>query len=96
MKKTALKLIQQYQSVENVINHIDELTPGQQKKIISHMDDLKLSKQLAAIHTEVPLDIDALFNKMKYQVDYINAIQICDDNDLKVSSKFINREFMPF
>lgn len=95
-EKTALKLIQQYQSVENVINHIDELTPGQQKKIISHMDDLKLSKQLAAIHTEVPLDIDALFNKMKYQVDYINAIQICDDNDLKVSSKFINREFMPF
>ena len=95
-EKTALKLIQQYQSVENVIQHIEDLTPAQQKKIISHMDDLKLSKQLAEIHTEVPLDIESLFNQMQYQVDYINAIQVCDEHDLKVSSKYINREFMPF
>lgn len=95
-EKTAHKLILKYQSVENVIDHINELTPGQQKKILSHLDDLKLSKQLAEIHTEVPLDINTLFKKMSYETNYIDAINICDENDLRVSSNYINREFMPF
>ncbi|UTI86296.1 hypothetical protein NIT60_13010 [Mammaliicoccus sciuri] len=39
-EKTAIKLIQQYQSVENVLENINELTVGQQKKIITYRDDL--------------------------------------------------------
>ena len=31
--KTAIKLIQSYGSVENVLDHIESLTPGQQKKL---------------------------------------------------------------
>ncbi|PTE30539.1 flap endonuclease, partial [Mammaliicoccus fleurettii] len=54
-EKTAIKLIQQYQSVENVIENIDELTAGQQNKIITYRDDLAMSKRLAQIHTDVPL-----------------------------------------
>ncbi|MDU0419678.1 5'-3' exonuclease [Staphylococcus simulans] len=94
--KTAHKLILKYQSVENVINHIDELTPAQQKKIISQLDDLKLSKQLAEIHTNVPLDVTALFNQMQYHLDFIDIFNVLDTHDLKVSKKFIEREFLPF
>lgn len=95
-EKTAHKLILKYQSVENVINHIDELTPAQQKKIISQLDDLKLSKQLAEIHTDVPLDITTLYNQMQYHLDFIDIFNVLETHDLKVSKKFIEREFLPF
>ena len=44
--KTAIKLIQSYGSVENVLDHIESLTPGQQKKIATDKENLILSKQL--------------------------------------------------
>src|SRR5699024_1937523 len=59
-EKTAIKLIQNYGSVESVINAIDELTPGQQKKIQNDIENLKVSKSLAKIYTEVPLDTTTL------------------------------------
>ncbi|MGN5881769.1 5'-3' exonuclease [Staphylococcus simulans] len=95
-EKTAHKLILKYQSVENVIEHINELTPAQQKKIVSQLDDLKLSKQLAQIHTSVPLDVPSLFNQMHYDLDFIDVFNVLDEHDLRVSKKFIEREFMPF
>ncbi|WP_114603350.1 5'-3' exonuclease [Staphylococcus sp. EZ-P03] len=95
-EKTAHKLILKYQSVENVIEHINELTPAQQKKIVSQLDDLKLSKQLAQIHTSVPLDVPSLFKQMHYDLDFIDVFNVLDEHDLRVSKKFIEREFMPF
>lgn len=95
-EKTAHKLILKYQSVENVIEHINELTPAQQKKIVSQLDDLKLSKQLAQIHTSVPLDVPSLFSQMHYDLDFIDVFNVLDEHDLRVSKKFIEREFMPF
>ena len=55
-EKTAIKLIQQYQSVENVVENIDALSAGQRNKINDNLDELYLSKRLAEIHTQVPID----------------------------------------
>ncbi|PTE74868.1 5'-3' exonuclease, partial [Staphylococcus gallinarum] len=65
-EKTAIKLIQNHGSVESVIHALDELTPGQRKKIETDMDNLKLSKSLAEIHTQVPLNASSLLNDMKF------------------------------
>ncbi|MGE7623147.1 5'-3' exonuclease [Viridibacillus sp. NPDC096237] len=53
--KTALNLIQTYGSVDGVLAAIDELKPAQRTKITEYEEMLKLSHQLAKIHTEVPI-----------------------------------------
>lgn len=51
--KTALKLIKEHETVENVIEAIDSLAPAMKKKIEADMDMLLLSKKLAQIHCEI-------------------------------------------
>ena len=51
--KTALKLVKEYGTVENVIESLAELAPGMRKKIETDMDMLLLSKKLAQIHCEI-------------------------------------------
>ncbi len=58
--KNALQLIQTYGSVEGVIASLNELKPGQQKKIQENIDMLHVSKKLATIHCEIELPIDIL------------------------------------
>lgn len=89
-EKTAIKLIQAYDSVENVLQHIDELTPGQQKKIKNDEANLLLSKQLAEIHTEVPLDITSLYEGMEYAHSLNHILSICNEHELYVSGKYIS------
>ena len=56
--KQALTLIQTYGSIDNVLASLDELKPGQRTKIRENMDMLKLSHELATIHTGVPIEAD--------------------------------------
>src|SRR5690606_11635023 len=51
--KTALKLVKEYGTVEDVIESLHELTPGMRKKIEEDMEMLHLSKKLAQIHCEL-------------------------------------------
>lgn len=46
-EKTAIKLIQQYQSVENVVENIDALSAGQHNKINDNLDELGAAVVLA-------------------------------------------------
>ncbi|WP_243290823.1 5'-3' exonuclease [Bacillus sp. FJAT-47783] len=56
-EKTAYKLIRQYQSIEQLLQNVDQLTPSQYKKMVESMDDLKISRKLAEIYKDVPLQI---------------------------------------
>lgn len=56
--KQALTLIQNYGSIDNVINALEELKPGQRTKIQDNLDMLKLSHELATIQTNVPIEAD--------------------------------------
>lgn len=63
-EKTAIKLIQQFGEVEGIISNLDQLTKGQKTKIEQDLDMLYLSRKLAAIHCEVPIQYsvdDAIF-----------------------------------
>lgn len=92
-EKTAIKLIQNYGSVESVVSAIDELTPGQQKKIRNDIENLKISKSLAKIHTEVPLDTTTLLQDMKFGTDITKILNICNDHELYVSGKYLSTHF---
>lgn len=57
-EKTASKIIAQYHSIENAYEHIEELTPNKARlSLQAEYDIAKLSKTLATIDTQVPLDI---------------------------------------
>ncbi|MCD8898953.1 5'-3' exonuclease [Staphylococcus gallinarum] len=92
-EKTAIKLIQNHGSVESVIHALDELTPGQRKKIETDMDNLKLSKSLAEIHTQVPLNASSLLNDMKFATDITKILIICNEHELFVSRKYLTTHF---
>jgi DNA polymerase-1 len=55
-EKTALKLLHQFGSVEGVLANIDELKGKMKEKIEMHADDAVMSKQLATIYREVPVE----------------------------------------
>lgn len=89
-EKTALKLIQTYGSVENVLSNIDQLTPAQRKKIESDKDNLTLSKRLAEIYTEVPLNSVEIYRDMAYAHSLNQILSICNEHELYVSGKYIS------
>ena len=57
--KTAEKLIQQFGSIENLLEHTDKLKGTQQQKVRDNADQIRLSKWLATIITDVPVTLDA-------------------------------------
>ncbi|WP_028594257.1 DNA polymerase I [Paenibacillus assamensis] len=64
-EKTALKLLHQYGSVENVLDHVDELKGKMKENITNHAEDARMSKQLATIYREVPIELEQ--DKLKFE-----------------------------
>ena len=58
-EKTAKTLIQKYGSVENLIANVDELKGKQQENVRAFAEQGLLSKELATIHVNVPLEFEA-------------------------------------
>ncbi len=58
-KVGAAKLLNQFETVEQIYAHIDEIKPpGTQKKLIADRDNAFLSKQLATIRHDAPVTLD--------------------------------------
>ncbi|MBL7981670.1 MAG: DNA polymerase I [Flavobacteriales bacterium] len=57
-EKTAMKLVQQYGSLEAVIEHAGEIKGKLGEKILEHKDQGIFSKRLATIIVDAPVDID--------------------------------------
>ena len=56
-EKTAVKLINEFGTVESLIARTSEIKGALQKKVEEHIDDIKLSKFLATIKTDVPIEL---------------------------------------
>lgn len=71
-ERTALKLIQDYESIDQVLEHMDKLPKGVQKKVQENMEMLHLSRQLAEIKCDVSVGCtleDALWQYDKNAVE---------------------------
>lgn len=55
--KTAEKLLAKYDTVEGLLEHIDELKGKQQEKVRDNADQARLSKTLATIQLDVPIEV---------------------------------------
>jgi DNA polymerase-1 len=56
--KTAAQLIQQFGSIEGVLEHVDELTPARAKSLREHADQARDSKVLATMRRDLDIDCD--------------------------------------
>lgn len=64
--KTATDVVSQYGSLEEIIAHMQELSPRVQKRLIGHEADAFTSRSLATIHCDVPISLaitDAVFKE---------------------------------
>ena len=57
-EKTAVQLLQQFGSIENLLAHTDQLKGALQRKVQDQVEDIRFSRFLATIKTDVPIDFD--------------------------------------
>ncbi len=66
--KTAEKLLEKYESIDNIYAHLQDIEPKTRQKLIDGKNDAKLFHRLATIVKDVPIEID--FPQMeKWKID---------------------------
>ena len=58
-EKTAVQLLQQFGSIENLLANTDQLKGALQRKVQEQVEDIRFSYFLATIKTDVPVEFDA-------------------------------------
>ncbi len=64
-EKTATKLINDFNSVDELLQRTEELKGALKKKVEEHVEDIRMSYFLATICTEVPIDLNLADLEMK-------------------------------
>ena len=57
-EKTAAKLINQFGSIDNMLEHTNQIKGKLREKVEAAVDDIKMSKFLATIRTDVPIELN--------------------------------------
>lgn len=91
-EKTAIRLINEFGSVDEIINNTNRLKGALKNKIEEHIDDIKMSKFLATIKTDVPIEYD--LEKMKVtSPDETQLRKIFNELEFKtLAEKFLGGE----
>ena len=58
-EKTAVKLLQQFGGIDNMLEHTDEIKGALRAKVEANVEQIKFSKFLATIKTDVPVEFEA-------------------------------------
>lgn len=93
-EKTALKLLHQYGTVEGLQEHQDEIKGKMGEKIRAGMEDALMSKKLATILRNIPIDVD--LEKATYQgYDYETLKSFYEKYDMNSLIKSMTTEAAP-
>lgn len=71
-EKTAIKLISEYDSVENLLEHADEVSGKLGEKIRDNADKIRFSYELATIRRDVPMDVD--FDALRREPENVDKL----------------------
>lgn len=80
-EKTAVKLLNEFGSIEQLLNRTSELKGALKTKIEEHVDDIKMSKFLATIKTDVPIELN------------LDELKISEPNEEKLGQLMEELEF---
>ena len=90
-EKTAAKLINQFGSIENMLQHTDEIKGKLRDKVENAIEDIKMSKFLATIRTDVPIQLQLDELKLE-QPDEGKLRAIFEELEFKtLINKFLNK-----
>ena len=93
-EKTALKLIHQYGTIEGLQEHQDEIKGKMGEKIRVGMEDALMSKKVATILRDIPIDVD--LEKATYQgYDYETLKSFYEKYDMNSLIKSMTIEAVP-
>ena len=93
-EKTALKLLHQYETIEGLEEHQNELKGKMGEKIRVGMEDALMSKKVATILRDVPLDVD--LKKAEYEgYDYDTLKSFYETYDMNSLIKSMTIEAAP-
>ena len=74
-EKTAVALLQQFGDIDNMLAHTDEIKGALRTKVESQVEEIKFSRFLATIRTDVPIDLDEdLLAKKEPKLDALTAL----------------------
>lgn len=80
-EKTAVKLINEFGSVEQLLERTDELKGALKRKVESAIDDIRMSKFLATIRTDVPVELN------------LDSLKMVEPNEAELRKLFNELEF---
>ncbi len=80
-EKTAVKLIGEFGSVENLLANTDQVKGKLREKIENAVDDINMSKFLATIRTDVPIELD------------MEKLRVAEPDEQKLEEIFTDLEF---
>lgn len=93
-EKTALKLLHQYGTIEGLQEHQDEIKGKMGEKIRAGMEDALMSKKVATILRDIPMDVD--LEKATYQgYDYETLKSFYEKYDMNSLIKSMTTEAAP-
>lgn len=93
-EKTALKLLHQYGTIEGLQEHQDEIKGKMGEKIRAGMEDALMSKKVATILRDIPIDVD--LEKATYQgYDYETLKSFYEKYDMNSLIKSMTTEAAP-
>lgn len=82
-EKTAKKLIAQFGSIEQMVEHVDEIKNEKLRLMVSeHADDALFSKRLATISLEAPITFDEQALRLQ-EPDYGRLRELCDELEFR-------------
>ena len=80
-EKTAVKFINEFGSVDTLLHHTEQLKGKMREKVEGAVDDIKMSKFLATIRTDVPIDLN------------LDEMKVRDPNEEELTKIFNELEF---
>ena len=83
-EKTAAKLIEQFGTIENMLAHTDEIKGKLREKVEAAVEDIKMSKFLATIKTDVPIETN------------LDDLKIVEPDEEELRKLFTELEFKSF
>ena len=80
-EKTAVKLIEEFGNIDHLLEHSYQIKGKLREKVEAHVDDIRMSKFLATIRTDVPIELD------------LDSLQLREPDEEKLRALFAELEF---
>ena len=83
-EKTAVKLIKEFGNIDTLLHSTDKLKGALKKKVEENAEQIRMSRYLATIKTDVPIELD------------LDSLQVVEPNNEELEKLFEELEFKTF